>query len=145
MGRRQSSLTRQLRSKDARVLGFSRSASYHAAMQEAVSMTWNTAIKWIMLVSGALTLTMVYAAIAPEAAMRTTFGEAPAGALAEIVVRNWGVLVGLVGVMLIYGANRPQVRPLVLMVAGVSKLAFIGLVLFYGQAVPHHGGARDRN
>ena len=30
-------------------------------------MTWNTAIKWIMLVSGALTLTMVYVAIAPEA------------------------------------------------------------------------------
>ena len=35
-------------------------------MQKAL-MTWNTAIKWIMLVSGALTLTMVYAAIAPEA------------------------------------------------------------------------------
>ena len=96
-------------------------------------MTWNTAIKWIMLVSGALTLTMVYAAIAPEAAMRTTFGEALDGALAEIVVRNWGVLVSLMGVMLIYGANRPQVRPLVLIVAGVSKLAFIGLMLLYGR------------
>ena len=35
-------------------------------MQKAL-MTWNTAIKWIMLVSGALTLTMVYVAIAPEA------------------------------------------------------------------------------
>ena len=96
-------------------------------------MTWNTAIKWIMLVSGALTLTMVYNAIAPEAAMRTTFGEALDGALAEIVVRNWGVLVGLMGAMLMYGANRPQVRPLVLIVAGVSKLAFIGLMLFYGR------------
>jgi hypothetical protein len=32
-------------------------------------------IKWIMLVSGTLTCTMVYAAIAPQAALRATFGE----------------------------------------------------------------------
>jgi hypothetical protein len=96
-------------------------------------MTWNTAIKWIMLVSGVLTLTMLQAAIAPDAAMRTTFGDAPDGVLAEIVVRNWGVLIGLVGAMLIYGAYHPAVRALVLVVAGVSKLAFIGLVLLYGR------------
>jgi len=97
-------------------------------------MTWTTAIKWIMLVSGALTFMMVYAAIAPDAAMRATFGETLDGALAGIVVRNWGVLIGLVGAMLIYGAFRPDVRALVLVVAGVSKLAFIGLVLVHGQA-----------
>ena len=96
-------------------------------------MTWNTAIKWIMLVSGVLTLTMLYAAIAPDVAMRTTFGAALDGVLAEIVVRNWGVLIGLVGAMLIYGAYHPAVRSLVLVVAGVSKLAFIGLVLLYGR------------
>lgn len=96
-------------------------------------MTWNTAIKWIMLVSGMLTLTMLYAAIAPEAAMRSTFGDAPNGVLAEIVVRSWGVLIGLVGAMLIYGAYHPAVRSLVLVVAGVGKLAFIALVLVYGQ------------
>ena len=96
-------------------------------------MTWNTAIKWIMLVSGGLTLTMVYAAIAPEAAMRTTFGDSLDGALAAIVVRTWGVLVGLIGAMLIYGAYRPEVRPLVLTVAGVSKAVFVGLVVLYGR------------
>ena len=31
--------------------------------------------------------------------------------------------------MLIWGAFHPEVRPLVLIVAGTSKLAFIGLVL----------------
>src|SRR6185503_8764161 len=92
------------------------------------------AIKWIMLVSGALTFMMVYAAIAPDAAMRATFGGTLDGALAGIVVRNWGVLIGLVGAMLIYGAFRPDVRALVLVVAGVSKLAFIGMVLVHGQA-----------
>ena len=96
-------------------------------------MAWSTAIKWIMLVSGALTLTVLYAAIAPDAVMRSTFGETLDGNLAQILVRSWGVLVGLVGAMLIYGAYRPAVRSLTLVVASISKLAFIGLVLVYGQ------------
>jgi hypothetical protein len=92
-------------------------------------MSWNPAIKWIMLVSGALTCTMLYAAVAPEAAMRATFGEALEGALAPIVVRNWGVLVGLMGALLIYGAYHPESRRLALAMAGTSKLVFSLLVL----------------
>ena len=39
-------------------------------------MPWIVAnIHRLMIVSGVLTLTMVYAAIAPEAALRSTFGE----------------------------------------------------------------------
>ena len=58
-------------------------------------MKWVVAnMKWIMLVSGALTCTMVYAAIAPDAALRSTFGETLEGPVAEIVVRNWGALKG---------------------------------------------------
>ena len=90
-------------------------------------------IKWIMLASGLLTCTMIYAAIAPEAALRGTFGEALAGPVAEIVVRNWGVLITLIGAMLIYGAFHAAVRPLVLVVAGLSKLVFILLVLGQGS------------
>jgi hypothetical protein len=89
-------------------------------------------IKWIMLVSGALTCTMLYAAFAPEAALRGTFGETLEGPLAGIVVRNWGALIALIGVMLIYGAYHPPSRPLVLVVAGASKLVFIALVLAHG-------------
>jgi len=96
-------------------------------------MNWViTNMKWIMIVSGALTCTMLYAAIAPQAALRTTFGESLQGPLAEIVVRNWGALIALVGGMLIYGAYHPPVRPLVLTVAGLSKLAYTGLVVAYG-------------
>jgi hypothetical protein len=90
-------------------------------------------IKRVMLVAGVLTCTMVYAAIAPQAALRATFGEALDGPLAEIVVRNWGVLITLVGAMLIYGAYHAAVRPLVLVVALLSKLAFIVLVLARGS------------
>ena len=90
-------------------------------------------IKWIMLVSGAMTCTMVYAAIAPQAMLQRTFGEGVDGALAELVVRNWGVLIFLVGAMLIYGAFNVAVRPLVLTVAAASKVTFIALVLSNGD------------
>ena len=89
--------------------------------------------KWVMVASGALTCTMIYAAFAPQAALTATFGEALQGPLAEIVVRNWGALISLVGLMLIYGAFNVSVRPLVLVVAGTSKLIFIALVLAQGS------------
>src|SRR5262245_18827818 len=97
-------------------------------------------IKWIMLVSGALTFTMVYAAIAPQAALQSTFGDTLQGPLAEIVVRNWGALIALVGAMLIYGAFDPPGRPFIVTVAGVSKLIFIALILLYVRSYLGHAG-----
>jgi hypothetical protein len=90
-------------------------------------------IKLIMLISGALTATMIQAAFAPRSALTANFGETLEGAVAEIVVRNWGALIGLIGAMLIYGAFNPPVRALVVVVAGVSKAVFIGLVLAQGR------------
>ena len=96
-------------------------------------MSWIIAnIHRLMIVSGALTFTMVYAAIAPEAALQSTFGESLSGPVASIVVRNWGALIALVGAMLIYGARNHAVRELVLIVAGASKVIFIALVLAHG-------------
>lgn len=105
-------------------------------------MNWIVAnMKWIMLVSGILTCTMIYAAIAPQAALRSTFGETLEGPLTEIIVRSWGVLITLVGAMLIYGAFNPGSRLLVLTVAGLSELAFIGLIFTYGmQFLGHQAG-----
>lgn len=96
-------------------------------------MTWIAKnFKWVMLVSGVLTFTMVYAALFPRAALESNFGETLDGPLAEIVVRNWGALIALVGVMLIYGAFNAASRQLVLAVAGLSKAVFITLVLMQG-------------
>jgi hypothetical protein len=85
-----------------------------------------------------LTCTMFYAAIAPHASLRSTFGESVEGAVAEIVVRNWGALIGIVGVLLIYGAFNPSIRPVALSVAGASKVVFIGLVLTLGRPYLGH-------
>jgi len=102
-------------------------------------MNWITAkIKWIMVVSGVLTTTMIYAAISPKAALNSNFGETLDGPVAEIVVRNWGALIALVGVMQLYGAFNVAVRPLVLMVAVVSKAVFITLVLSVGRQYLSH-------
>lgn len=90
-------------------------------------------IRWIMLVTGLLTFTMIYAAIAPQAALQQSFGATLEGPLAEIVVRNWGALIALIGVMLIYGAYQPALRGLVLVIAGLSKVAYIALVLCFGR------------
>ena len=94
---------------------------------------FSKSIKWVMLISGALTCTMIYAAIAPEAALLNTFGELINGPLAEIVVRNWGALITLMGAMLIYGALQPLHRNFVLVMAVVSKIIFVTLVLSLGS------------
>ena len=52
--------------------------------------------KWVMVASGALTCTMIYAAFAPQAALTATFGRRFRAARRD-VVRNWGALISLVG------------------------------------------------
>src|SRR5687768_10809281 len=96
-------------------------------------MSWIiTNIHRLMIVSGILTLTMLYAAIAPVAALRSTFGEGIDGPVADVVVRNWGALIGLMGALLIWGALNPAVRSPALTIAGTSKAIFIALVLAHG-------------
>jgi hypothetical protein len=108
--------------------------------QEAFLNWIITNIKWIMVTSGVLTSAMVYAAIDPDAALQSNFGETLDGPLARMIVRNWGALIAMVGAMLIYGAFKPAVRGMALSVAGASKVVFIALVLsegsrFLGQQV----------
>jgi hypothetical protein len=90
-------------------------------------------IQSVLLITGLLTGTVLLAALLPQTALNMMFGAELPGPLAEVLVRNWGLLVGGVGLMLIYAAFNPAVRRLVVTVAIISKLAFIGLNLAYGQ------------
>ena len=85
--------------------------------------------KWVMLAGGLVTLSMLAAAFSPRLLFSSMLGEAPEGPLGDLLARNWGVLIGLTGGMLIWGALHPAERPLVLVVASLSKLAFVTLVL----------------
>ena len=90
-------------------------------------------IKWIMLLSGLLTCTMIYAIVAPQAALESTFGASFNSPLADVVVRSWGVLITLIGVMLIYAAFKPLYRNLVAAVAATSKISYAALVIIFGK------------
>jgi hypothetical protein len=89
--------------------------------------------KWVMLVSGLLTITMVVGLFSPHSSTLSNFGETLDGPLAEIIVRNWSALIFLMGVMLVYGAFVEPVRKFALVIAGVSKIIFITLVLTFGS------------
>jgi Mg2+/citrate symporter len=88
--------------------------------------------KWVMLVSGLLTCTMFLALFSPQASLKSNFAETIEGPVEEIIVRNWGALIGMIGIMLIYGAFNASVRKFVLVIAGITKIIFISLVLSSG-------------
>ena len=55
---------------------------------EQLPMPWIIArIKGIIFTAGVITSTMLYAAVAPQSALQSTFGEGLGGSVAEIVVR----------------------------------------------------------
>jgi hypothetical protein len=89
--------------------------------------------KWVMLVGGVLTCSMWLAVFAPQRAIRLLVGEAPSGELPTMLARCFGVMVGLNGVMLIWGAFHPEVRPVVLTYAILGKAAFVALVAPNGR------------
>jgi hypothetical protein len=90
-------------------------------------------IKWVMLVSGVLTVTMFYGLFAPQAVLESMFGVSFGGTLETIVVRSWCALVGLIGAILIYGAFSDKNRVFSISIATVSKIIFVSLVMFYGK------------
>ena len=91
-----------------------------------------TNIKWIMIIAGLLTCSMIFAVFAPEAALISMFGEALTEPLAQVVVRSWGFLIFLIGTLLIYGAYKPAHRNLALVFTSISKIAFIALIVIFG-------------
>ncbi|WP_418141666.1 hypothetical protein NUW46_06340 [Marinobacter sp. MA] len=89
--------------------------------------------KWVMLVSGLLTATMFYGLVAPQAALESMFGASFDGGLQSIIVRSWSALVGLIGIILIYGALVERHRVFSAAMGALSKTIFVLLVMVYGQ------------
>jgi hypothetical protein len=91
-------------------------------------------IKWVMMISGVLTATMFYGLFAPQAAVESMFGASFGGPLETLIIRSWSSLVGLIGLVLIYGAFSERNRVFCISIAALSKVVFVSLVLVYGQA-----------
>lgn len=90
-------------------------------------------IKWIMVMAGLLTCSMIFAVFSPQATLIRVFGEALTQPLAQVVVRSWGFLIFLMGILLIYGAYIPVYRKLALTVVSTSKIVFITLIVIFGE------------
>ena len=88
-----------------------------------------THIEIILIFTGATTAMALAQFIAPASVSRIIYGAAPTEVVGITLVRHWGILVFLVGVLLIYAAFHPAVRELVTVVAAVEKIGF-GLGIF---------------
>lgn len=97
-------------------------------------------IQWIMIFSGALTCTMAYAIFFPEKALKNTFGESISHPVTNLVVRSWGALITLIGIMLIYAAFDPKSREIAAIIAGSSKLIWSGLFVVFCRQYLKKGG-----
>jgi hypothetical protein len=88
-----------------------------------------THIEIILIVTGATTAMALTQFIAPTSVSRIIYGAAPTEVVGIALVRHWGLLVFLIGVLLIYAALHPAVREPVTIVAAVEKIGF-GLGIF---------------
>jgi hypothetical protein len=87
-------------------------------------------MEWVLLITGLATAGAMAFFLTPVPMMRIVFGQAPFDVPSLLVVRHWGLLVGLVGALLIYAAYHTDVRVPTLIVAIVEKAAIaIGLLL----------------
>jgi hypothetical protein len=81
-------------------------------------------IELILVLTGLATASALVLFLLPVTMMRMLFGTAPFDALSILIVRHWGLLVGLVGTLLIYAAYHAEIRVPTLIVAIVEKAAF---------------------
>jgi hypothetical protein len=89
-------------------------------------------IKWVMVICGLLTCATSYVLFVPNASLQSALG-VPSNPMVFILVRHWAALIGLFGLMLIYGAFKEAVRRMVLLATSAGKAVFISLVLLQGQ------------
>lgn len=83
-----------------------------------------THIEIILIVTGATTTMALAQFIAPASVSRIIYGATPTEVVGIALVRHWGLLVFLVGVLLFYAALHPAAREPVMVVAAVEKIAF---------------------
>ena len=90
-------------------------------------------IKWLMLVSGLLTATMFLGLFAPQMILESMFAVSFSGTLETLIIRSWSALIGIIGLILIYGFFKEDSRVFCITIAVLSKFIFVTLLLIYGQ------------
>src|SRR5690242_418902 len=81
-------------------------------------------VDWILLITGLLTTGAVAVFLAPVTMMRVLFGQAPCDSLSLMIVRHWGLLISVVGVLLMDAAFHAEIRVSTMSVAALEKVGF---------------------
>ena len=84
-------------------------------------------IEVILVVTGALTATMLAQFVAPSWILRHAYGEVPTGVVSIALARHWGLLLFCVGALLIYLAFYQPLREAAVVLAAVEKAGFAAL------------------
>lgn len=94
---------------------------------------WEAAAPWLFGLAGLVTISMLQAAVAPQAVLRTYFGEQTDSPGLLAIVRNWGFGIAACGGLLVAAAFVPDLRVAAAVFAIFTKAAFIALVLGPGR------------
>jgi len=81
-----------------------------------------THIEIILIITGAVTATMLSQCFAPLPVLRLVYGEAPLDAVSVALARHWGLLIFCVGALLVYAAYVPPLRAPIMVVAAIEKV-----------------------
>lgn len=99
-------------------------------------------IFWILLVSGVVTSSMLVAVIAPRLVFQQFFGTVLDGALGNAIMRNWGLVIGMSGLLLVYAAYDETVRTPIMLFSIAGKLFFSAQIFSAGSTLKAaRGGA----
>jgi hypothetical protein len=82
-------------------------------------------IEIVLLVTGLMTAGASALCLAPAVMMKMLFGQAPSEVLGLLIVRHWGLLIGLVGALLVYAAYHAEIRAPTLIFAIAEKAVFV--------------------
>jgi hypothetical protein len=93
-------------------------------------------IEAILIITGAITATMLVQFFAPLWMVRHTYGEAPSGAVSIALARHWGLLLFCVGALLVYSAFHPELRKPAVVLASLEKAGFVACV--FGTSLRKH-------
>jgi hypothetical protein len=90
-------------------------------------------IEWVLIVSGALTCSMIIPMISPRIAFKYMFGEEADGPLGLLLMRHWGQMIFATGLLLVFSAFYEESRLPILAFASFTKLTFVVLVTSNGM------------
>ena len=88
---------------------------------------WEAAAPWLFGLAGLVTISMLQAAVAPQAVLRTYFGEQTDSPGLLAIVRNWGFGIAACGGLLVAAAFVPDLRVAAAVFAIVNSI--IGTVI----------------